>query len=154
MKLEKVISGGQTGVDRGALDAALLAGIPVGGCCTKGRKAEDGPIPDRYPLTELSSDNYRVRTEQNVKDADATLVLTVGTLTGGTALTIQLARRHGKPYLVEALDGEPDPVALVKWLVAHEVKVLNVAGPRESRRPGFVHKQTVVVLRLVFGASG
>jgi predicted Rossmann-fold nucleotide-binding protein len=83
MKLERVISGGQTGVDRGALDAAMLAGIPVGGACPKGRKAEDGLIPDRYPLTELASENYRVRTEKNVKDADATLILTVGAISGG-----------------------------------------------------------------------
>jgi hypothetical protein len=153
MKLERVISGGQTGVDRGALDAALLAGIPVGGACPKGRKAEDGPIPDRYPLTELVSENYRVRTEKNVKDADATLILTVGAISGGTALTIQFARKNGKPYLVEALDGEPDPVVLMEWLAAHEVKVLNVAGPRESRRPGFVHNQTVTLLRLVFAGG-
>ena len=87
------------------------------------------------------------------KDADATLILTVGAISGGTALTIQFARKNGKPYLVEALDGEPDPVALMMWLAAHEVKVLNVAGPCESRRPGFVHNQTVALLRLVFAGG-
>lgn len=90
----KIISGGQTGVDRAALDAALQLGIPCGGWCPKGRKAKDGPIPDRYPLKETESGSYPVRTEMNVRDSDGTLILTWGRPTGGTALTVRLARRH------------------------------------------------------------
>jgi hypothetical protein len=151
MRPEKVISGGQTGVDRAGLDAAMVAGIPVGGYCPKGRRAEDGTIPEHYPLTELRSENYRVRTERNVAESDATLILTVGALTGGTALTKQLAVKHGRPYLVEALDGTPDPILVARWLTAHRVRVLNVAGPRESRQPGFVQARATEFLRLVFG---
>jgi hypothetical protein len=151
MRLEKVISGGQTGVDRAGLDAAMAAGIPVGGYCPKGRKAEDGKISERYPLTELRSENYRVRTEQNVIESDATLILTIGVLSGGTALTVQFAEKHSKPYLVEALDGDPDPILVARWLQEHQIRVLNVAGPRESKHPGLVHAKATEFLRLVFG---
>jgi hypothetical protein len=130
----------------------MAAGIPVGGYCPKGRKAEDGKIPERYSLTELRSENYRVRTERNVIESDATLILTVGALTGGTALTVQFAEKHGRPYLVEVLDGDPDPILVARWLQEHHIRVLNVTGPRESRRPGFVHVRATEFLRLVFGA--
>ena len=152
MRLEKVISGGQTGVDRAGLDTAMAAGIPVGGYCPKGRKAEDGKIPERYPLTELPSENYRVRTERNVIESDGTLILNVGALTGGTALTVEFAEKHGKPYRVEALDDDADPVLVARWLDEHHIHVLNVAGPRESKHPGLVHEKAVEFLRLVFGA--
>ena len=128
----EIISGGQTGVDRAALDAALELGIPCGGWCPKGRKAEDGPIPERYPLKETDSSSYPVRTEMNVRDSDGTLILTWGRPTGGTALTIRLARRHGKPCLVVDLKKPPDPSSLRAWLEKKQIGVLNVAGPRES----------------------
>lgn len=137
--LQKVISGGQTGVDRGALEAALRRGFPCGGCCPKGRRAEDGPIPARFPLTELDSTDYLVRTRRNVADADATLILASGTLTGGTRATETYARRAGKPCLVVDPDAvsadEPDSNTLT-WLVRADVRILNVAGPRESSCPG------------------
>src|SRR5438309_682688 len=91
--LLRIISGGQTGVDRAALDAALACGVPCGGCCPQGRRAEDGPIAARYPLTETPSPDYPPRTERNVRDADATLILIKGMPSGGTALTIEVARR-------------------------------------------------------------
>ena len=91
--VEKIVSGGQTGVDRAALDVALKVGIPCGGWCPKGRKAEDGAIPDRYPLTETSSASYPVRTEKNVNDSDGTLILKVGPVTGGTARTVKAAKK-------------------------------------------------------------
>src|SRR5438445_1429872 len=96
---EKVISGGQTGVDRAALDVALELGVPAGGWCPKGRKAEDGSLAPRYPLTETPSEEYWQRTEWNVRDSDGTLVLTRGAPTEGTAYTIEVAKKLGKPCL-------------------------------------------------------
>jgi hypothetical protein len=132
----KIISGGQNRGNRAALDAALELGIPCGGWCPKGRRAEDGPIPDRYPLQETDSTSYPVRTELNVKDSDGTLILTWGRPTGGTALTIRLARRYRKPCLVMDLKKPTDPSSLRVWLEKNRIGVLNVAGPRESKNPG------------------
>lgn len=137
--LVKLISGGQTGVDRGALDAALDRGFSCGGACPRGRRAEDGVIPDRYPLTELGSANYITRTRRNVADADATLILARGALTGGTAATAAHARTLGRPCLVVDMeDGTPADIArrIADWLDETGVEVLNVAGPRESSHPG------------------
>lgn len=131
---KKIISGGQTGVDRGALDAAIALRIPHGGWCPKGRLAEDGRIPEAYALTETDTREYAARTERNVLDSDATLVLCRGEPRGGTALTVRLARRHRKPHYQVDLD-KPDLVALRKWLKQTQPAVLNVAGPRESQCP-------------------
>jgi len=132
----KIISGGQTGVDRGALDAAIGLGIPHGGWCPRGRLAEDGRIPARYELSETDSPEYWVRTEQNVSDSDATLIFCRGRPTGGTELTLRLAEQHGRPCLVLDLDQSPQPEDVRRWLADHRVEVLNVAGPRESQSPG------------------
>src|SRR5947199_9268484 len=106
-----IVSGGQTGVDRAALDVALELGIPCRGWCPKGRLAEDGPIPERYPLEETTLPVYPQRTEWNVRDSDGTLVLTIGTALApggsGTALTIQLARRQKRPDLMVKLKDHP-----------------------------------------------
>ncbi len=132
----RIVSGGQTGVDRAALDVALALGLACGGWCPRGRRAEDGRIPARYPLRETRSRDYRVRTEANVRAADATLILAEGPLTGGTALTLRLARHLGRPVRVVDLAVAPDPATLEPWLRARGVRTLNVAGPRESQRPG------------------
>jgi hypothetical protein len=134
--IERIVSGGQTGVDRAALDAALALGLPCGGWCPRGRRAEDGPIDPRYPLQETPSADYPQRTEWNVRDSDGTLVLTRGRPHGGTALTIALARRLGRPVLVLDLEQGPDPAEVPEWVEEKEVVVLNVAGPRESLQPG------------------
>jgi hypothetical protein len=136
-----LISGGQTGVDRGALDAALAHGLPHGGFCPRGRRAEDGVIPAIYQLTELPSPLYAVRTRRNVLASDATLVLTTGRPGRGTALTIRVARAHGRPLLVLDLrDGAAARCAAAirirAWLAVSAPDVLNVAGPRESSAPG------------------
>lgn len=134
----RIVSGGQTGVDRAALDAARALGIPHGGWCPKGRRAEDGPIPAEYALQETESGQYAVRTERNVLDADATLILSFGRPSGGTALTLELARRHGRPvWVADLAHGEPDELVagLRSWLEATQVGVLNVAGPRASKHP-------------------
>jgi len=130
-----VVSGGQTGADRGALDAALALGLPCGGWCPRGRRAEDGPIPDRYPLRETPAADYPQRTEWNVRDSDGTLILHAGRVDRGTALTVRLAERYRRPLLVrEAARTRPEEIRA--WLAAHAIRRLNVAGPRESRSPG------------------
>ncbi len=145
---KKIISGGQTGVDRAALDLALELDIPCGGWCPKGRLAEDGVIDLRYPLKETDSPEYPVRTEMNVKDSDATLIITKGPVTEGTAMTLELAKKHKKPHLLVDLSVRKDPMIVKKWLEFNQVGVLNVAGPRESRTPG-IYDQTIQFLRRV-----
>ena len=138
--LKRIISGGQTGVDRAALDAAMDLGIEVGGWCPRGRKALDGVIPSRYPLTETRGKSYQTRTKWNVRDSDATLILCLGEPFGGTALTIKHCEKLGKPFYVHRLnskygtyiDGE-DFSSVVYWLNCLNIEVLNVAGPREGK---------------------
>jgi len=134
--VRKVVSGGQTGVDRAALDAARSAGLACGGWCPRGRKAEDGPIDGAYPLTETPSEDYAQRTEWNVRDSDGTLVLNRGRLRGGTAFTVTAAIRLRRPLLVLDLTGGPAPDEALRWIEARGIAVLNVAGPRESQRRG------------------
>ena len=147
--IERIVSGGQTGVDRAALDAALELGVACGGWCPKGRRAEDGQLASRYLLRETTSAGYPQRTGWNVRDSDATLILARGELRGGSALTAALARRAAKPCLVVDLtrDGGVRAVAeAVAWLRANAVRVLNVAGPRESESPG-IHAQAIAFVR-------
>lgn len=146
--LSKIISGGQTGVDRAALDVALELGIPCGGWCPKGRLSEDGPISSKYPLREMPSPKYPVRTEKNIRESDGALVLTWGPVTGGTALTVKLAGKHRKPCLVVDLSKEGNPQKVRDWLRTHDIKTLNVAGPRESKAPG-IHDKAVEFIKKV-----
>ena len=145
----KIVSGGQTGVDRAALDVALEKGLPCGGWCPKGRLAEDCPLPARYPLIETPLTDYFQRTEWNVRDSDGTLALTRGAPTEGTAFTIETAKRLGKPCLVLDLNQAPDSSAVETWAKRHAVRVLNMAGPRESKCPG-IYAQAAAFLRKVF----
>ncbi len=142
----KIVSGGQSGVDRAALDVAGELSLPRGGWCPKGRYAEDGPIPDAYPLKETPSPDTSQRTEWNVRDSDGTLVLTEGEPSGGTAATIVFARRHGKACLVVDLEEDADPRGGAPWVARHGVAVLNGAGPRESKRPG-IYRRAAAFLR-------
>lgn len=144
----KILSGGQTGVDRAALDVALELGIPFGGWCPKGRKAEDGEIDPRYPLKETTSPNYPQRTEKNIREADGTLILTKGPVNGGTALTVKLAADFKKPHLIVDIYKKYDPAKVLEWGKANNIQVLNVAGPRESKIPG-IHDRTVDFLKKV-----
>jgi hypothetical protein len=139
-----IISGGQTGADRAALDFAIEHGISHGGWCPRGRIAEDGPIPLCYSLRETPSRRYAQRTEWNVRDSDGTVAFTIGaTLTGGTGLTMRFAAEFGRPALHlarEAADAEGDAIKaaaakLVRFLDEHSVAALNVAGPRASQAP-------------------
>ncbi len=132
--LEKIISGGQTGVDRAALDVALELGIPCGGWCPLGRRSEDGIIPERYSLQEAPTSNYADRTALNVRDSDGTLILAKTPLRGGTALTQKMADRYCRPSLiVDPRDAKSAAIAL-EWLKTNSIKVLNIAGPRENVR--------------------
>ena len=147
--VRKIVSGGQTGADRGALDAAIELGIEHGGYCPAGRRAEDGRIPDRYHLIETASADPAERTEQNVLESDGTLLVTRGPATGGSALTAALAARHRRPFLHVDLDrdldlgvvgdrtGNGEPAGrcaevIREWLGTWGIEVLNVAGPRAS----------------------
>jgi len=153
---ERIVSGGQTGVDQAALDIALELGIPCGGWCPSGRWSESGRIDIRYPLFETESADPAQRTRLNVHDSDATLIIAVGGddegggLTGGTALTQTIALALGRPVLVvDPLDPNA-PKSVTQWLGRHAVGVLNVAGPRESGQPG-IHDLAVALLRRVLG---
>jgi hypothetical protein len=134
--LQRIVSGGQTGVDRGALDAAIELGIAHGGWCPRGRLAEDGVVPSQYQLRETESADYDERTRRNVLDSDGTLILHRGPLIGGTQLTRQFAVETCKPWLCVDLSHDPDPAIVRRWLAEHHVATLNVAGPRESTAPG------------------
>jgi hypothetical protein len=147
--IERVVSGGQTGVDRAALDAAMRVGLPCGGWCPRGRRAEDGTIDPRYPLEETPSEDYSQRTEWNVRDSDGTLVLTRGEPTGGTAFTIGVARRLGKPLLVLDLPSGPDVAEVVAWAAGAGVVTLNVAGPRESLQAGIGREARLFLERVL-----
>ncbi|RPH39365.1 MAG: molybdenum cofactor carrier, partial [Burkholderiales bacterium] len=116
-----IISGGQTGVDRAALDAAIASGLEYGGWCPKGRLAEDGTIPFCYQLRETSSTAYRTRTSRNVRDSDGTLVLLRDRLRGGTRYTIRYAEKIGRPVLIVRLSGlqDQDIESIIKWLQEH-----------------------------------
>lgn len=136
----KIISGGQTGVNRAALDAAIEFGIPCGGWCSRGRMAEDGPIDPRYPLRETKSQEYQIRTEANVIEAEGTLILTMGKLTEGAAYAAKVALRYRKPHLIVDLNKKIKPDTVLKWAVAHKVRAVNIAGPKESKKPGIYGK--------------
>lgn len=140
MAIKMIISGGQTGVDRAALDAALTNHIGHGGWCPRGRTAEDGIIDARYRLRETDSPKYAVRTRRNVRDSDGTLILYTGRLEGGTALTAQVATTLHKPVLVIDLEQPVQNMQIEDWINDNDINVLNVAGPRESKQPGVYHK--------------
>lgn len=148
--VQKVISGGQTGVDRAALDVALQLGLPCGGWCPKGRKAEDGRIAPQYPLEETPSVEYEQRTEWNVRDSDGTLVLTRGRPSEGTAFTIEAARRWGRPCLVIDLASQTGVPSVRTWAQDHGIRTLNVAGPRESKSPGIYAQARGFLRQLLF----
>jgi hypothetical protein len=136
---QHIVSGGQTGTDRAALDFAIEHGYTHGGWAPCGREAEDGSIPLKYQLTELAGGGYRKRTRRNVMDSDGTLIVNLGELDGGSLATLAFARQMGKPHLVAQLDSgvsAETAASVLSWLCEHAIKTLNVAGPRESKRAG------------------
>jgi hypothetical protein len=138
MPVERIVSGGQTGADRAALDFAIANGIPHGGWCPRGRKAEDGALERCYELKETPEEEYPQRTEWNVRDSDGTVIFSITPgLTGGSKLTAELAEELGKPclHLSQLRDGPNAVARLRSFVLDHHVRVLNVAGPRASNEP-------------------
>lgn len=156
-ELRKIVSGGQTGVDRAALDWALASGVPCGGWCPLGRWAEDGPIDVRYPLRETPGADPAQRTEWNIRDSDGTLIVTLARrMSGGTLLTAGLARRLARPLLHLAKADSPaaeQAESLRQFIGQHEIRVINVAGPRESGEPG-VGEFVAGLLEAALGRAG
>jgi len=150
--IEKIISGGQTGADQGALDTAIRLGLDHGGWLPKGRKTENGPLPDKYRLKEMSTGNYHKRTERNVVSAEATVIFSHGPLTGGSRLTQQMAIHHGRPWLhldlgtVTAFDAARK---LSDWIKDYDIRVLNVAGSRASQNPQ-IYQATADILESAY----
>lgn len=156
MRRIKIVSGGQTGVDRAALDAALERGVEAGGWCPRGRRAEDGAIEERYPLRELAGTGYRERTRRNVVDSDGTVIIYFGYPSGGTEQTIALCIGERRPYLL--VDAQELPVERaaerVRDFVEHfEISALNVAGPRASGEPRAYDYAKRLMLGLLQGDS-
>ncbi len=151
MAISRIVSGGQTGVDRAALDVALERGIPCGGWCPRGRLAEDGPIDRRYPLSETPQARPAQRTRWNVRDSDGTLIIVRGQLRGGTALTRRAAAELDKPCLLIDPSSPAAVARIVAWASRHRIAVLNVAGPRESHCLG-IYDEAVELLRAALGA--
>ena len=140
--LTKLISGGQTGADRAALDIALKFDIPHGGWVPEGRLAEDGRLPDKYKIKEMPTDSYSARTEQNVIDSDGTVIFSHGKPAGGSDYTREMALKHGKQLLDIDLNLTTsfDAASLiVSWIQLRRIKILNVAGPRASEDAGIYY---------------
>ena len=148
--LQKIISGGQTGVDRAGLDAALSCHFPTGGWCPKGRRAEDGPISPEYPLIETPETDYQFRTAKNITESDGTLVIIYQKPDAGTRLTINLAKKTGKPFYIVKLDqNNIQTPEIIHWINNEKIKVLNVAGPRESFCPGIYERAYQSILEIL-----
>jgi hypothetical protein len=153
--IAKIVSGGQTGVDRAALDAAVKLGIPHGGWVPKGRLAEDGTIAQSYRLRETNSAAYVERTEKNVVDSDGTLIISRGGLSGGSETTRQKAIQHGRPWLhidLSRTSAFNAAMAIKDWLASERIAVLNVAGPRASKDPT-IYRDALGLLEAVYHLS-
>ena len=152
LKIEKIISGGQTGADRAALDFAIKNNIPHGGWIPKGRLTEEGPLPYHYQLREMKSRSYVERSEQNVIDSDGTLILSHGTLNGRSAFKRQFANKHQRTWLHIDLDNysmQESVTQIKKWIEENKIKTLNVAGPRASK-DSRIYRKTLELLEITF----
>jgi hypothetical protein len=154
-KIEKIISGGQTGADRAALDFAISQKISYGGWLPRGRTTEDGPLPLKYNLQEMPTRDYSKRTEQNVFDADGTVIVTNGLLTMGAAMTKEFAIKHQKPWIhldMKELSLQEAAGRMIAWLKENKIKVLNVAGPRAGKDPT-IYDTTLQLLNITLLAT-
>jgi hypothetical protein len=167
MKLHKIISGGQTGVDQAALRAAKDCGLEIGGWCAPGREGESGAIPAEFPLKETERERSpeapsvprSQRTEWNVRDSDGTLVMRLGNRSGcatsaGTEWTIECARLYRRPLLVCEVD-EPSATGKIEsWLAANAIGILNVAGPSEATAPGIGGRSYALLKQVLTARRG
>ena len=154
--VQKIISGGQTGADLAALDIAIKLGIPHGGAIPKGRLTENGPLPPQYRLEELPTRSYPERTEKNVVDADGTVILSHGPLTGGSLFTEKMAQRHGKPVMhldMAEVPVEDAAVLLKDFIEENSILILNVAGSRGSNDPAIYGKTCRVLETCILALS-
>jgi hypothetical protein len=150
--IKRIVSGGQTGVDQAALDVAIKLDIAHGGWIPRGRLTESGELPQKYHLKETSSSQYSVRTEKNVVDADGTLIISHGPLTGGTEYTREMVIKHKRPWLLIDLDRTAAfhaAIAINNWILQKKIEVLNVAGPRASKDPA-IYQDTMNILESVY----
>jgi hypothetical protein len=151
--IKKITSGGQTGADRAALDFAIKHGITYGGWIPKGRKTEDGTLPEKYDLQEMPTGSYPKRTEKNVLDSDGSLIVSRGLLTGGSALTTGFAEHHGKPWIhidLEMTSYSEAAIMIREWVGRHGIKVMNVAGARASKDPA-IYQAVAELLEATLG---
>lgn len=146
--IEKIISGGQTGVDRAALDVAEEMGIPSGGWCPAGRDADDGPIPDKYPMQETTAYDHTVRTGFNVRDSDGNLMFYRGSLHGGTAYAVEMATRMNRPVKAIDVDAPPSPGEVASWIDENHLRVIHIGGQREATSPG-IYQQAYKLIRSI-----
>lgn len=145
----KIVSGGQTGVDRAALDVAIKLGIPHEGWCPKERKAEDGFIPSHYNLKETPSSVYEERTEWNARDSDGTLIIVKDPPMGGTSYTIEMAKKYNKPYFLLELNKKNQIDEAAAWIIDKKIHKLNVAGPRASQTDNIYNLSSDIFYQLL-----
>ncbi len=150
--IRKIISGGQTGVDRAALDVAIKLAVAHGGWIPQGRITENGPLPAKYNLKETRSSSYVVRTEKNVQDGDGTLIISRGRLTGGSEYTREMAIKHDRFWLhidLSQMAAFQAAIAINQWILQNNIEILNVAGPRASKDPT-VYKDALNILESAY----
>ncbi len=153
MTILKIISGGQTGVDRAALDVAIELGVRHGGWVPEGRKAEDGIISNKYNLQELCSSNYDNRTQKNVVGSDGTLIITRGGIKNGSKLTLKLVMQHGLPYFhfdLNNMDVFFGAKSISSWISRNKIQILNIAGPRASQDEDIYMDSTVLIKMVIY----
>ena len=154
--IERIVSGGQTGADRAGLDAAIELDIPHGGWIPKGRKTEDGGLPEKYRLKEMPTGSYEARTEQNVIDSEGTLIVSHGMLNGGSAKTRRFAKKHKRPWMHVDLEKTGIFKAAMdvrNWVEENHIRILNIAGPRGSKDPE-IYGTTRKLLTLIIQWKG
>jgi hypothetical protein len=150
--IRKIISGGQTGVDRAALDVAIKLAVAHGGWIPQGRITENGPLPAKYNLKETRSSSYAVRTEKNVQDADGTLIISRGRLTGGSEYTREMAIKHDRSWIhidLSQMAAFQAAIAINQWILKNKIEILNVAGPRASK-DSTVYKDAINILESAY----
>jgi hypothetical protein len=150
--LQKIISSGESGVDRAALDIGLALGLPVGGWCAPDRQAEDGRIAERYPVLEMLEPGYHLRIQRHIEACDGVLILALGQSRAKGMLSATYAQEAGKPSLLVKLEQGIDPLTFGRWLTSQQIAILYVTGLRERQQPG-IHTAASRCLTLLLGSQ-